>query len=116
MKLNYILSGLLAVSLLSCTTTNTSSEEKHGRVQMIGIQGMSFSHINSEWGKADSTLDNPDGTKTLIYKGVKTTIEDPLTEKEQVHSCEVKIILNRHEIVEDWDNVKCNPPLKSHAE
>ncbi len=115
MKIKTLKKAITATALLSlasCTTLTSAINTE--RQEIVGLHGISLDYLEQEWGKAESTIAAPDGTKILMYEKVKTTTIDPLSDAETNHSCTIKIILDTEGLVKDWEHARCLPPLTAY--
>ncbi|RYZ57428.1 MAG: hypothetical protein EOP07_09920 [Proteobacteria bacterium] len=103
-----IITGAGACSTTSGTNGVPGVAGGGERKEIVGLEEMSLEYIETLWGKADQNLPAGDG-RTVRFKGIRTENEDPITEKVDVKYCDVRLDLDKRQLVRKWQYETCRP-------
>ena len=103
--------SLHIVTLLAtaCTTVpGIGSRNGDDRKEIIGLEEMSLEYIQTLWGTPDANVPAGDG-RTVRFKNIRADDEDPISGKIEVKFCDVRLDVNRQQLVKTWQYESCRP-------
>ncbi|MBC7661859.1 MAG: hypothetical protein H7249_19375 [Chitinophagaceae bacterium] len=104
--------ALIAFTLLAsaCTTVsgdgNSSAPSGGERKEIVGLEEMSLEYIQTSWGTPDSNVPAGEG-RTVRFKNIRTEEEDPITEKIEIKICDIRLDINKAQLVQSWQYETC---------
>ncbi len=105
---------LLIATIASISACSTLSSGGLGlgaaneRKEIVALEEMSLEYIQSLWGKPEVNIPAGEG-RTVRFKNIRTEIEDPISEKVQVKYCDVRLDINKRQLVQKWEYETCRP-------
>jgi len=98
------------VSTTGCSTTPTGGgpSGSDARREIVALEEMSLEYIETIWGKPDVNIPAGDG-RTVRYKNIHTENEDPMSNKVEVKYCDVRLDIDKRQLVQKWQYETCRP-------
>ena len=114
MKKSFAILFLTAACTTLSSPDSSSPKEDGGpksalgvRNEIDGLEDISFEYVESTWGVADAVTNGPGGGKTVVFKNIHATAEDPDADKPVHKLCDIELKVDAEGTVVNWDYKTC---------